>query len=591
MVADKHDALLDFDLVEYGPESQIPPEVPEQSVVAYAQQTGGLVGAEVQIGDTVRQHGGRHAAGHTHSPRRRPPVRQATAPTMRASYGPAVTSQTWRADAISSARRPAEVLGAAVGVGLLFQLLFWGAAPGISFPVFVLGLLGAIWWVADREGMPAAGSSLAISAASLLLASTVAVRAEPMTGAVNGLVAVGLLAVLVQAFGSERWLRYGMRDWLLAALRLSGHEVTGAPALVAEAQRRRTTQTSWRGRAAPVLRGVALAAPIVLLLGALLAAADTVFAAKLTSAAVVLPRMDEAAGRLLLALIVAYLVAGGLWHLVQREDGPILADQAVPRLLGFTEAAVVLASVNLLFATFVVVQLRYFFGGQAGIVDGGLTFAEYARRGFGELVVVAAISLGLHLALAGLTQRETHVQRWLFTALTAALSCMVLVILASAFQRLLLYEAAFGFTRLRTFVHVFMVWLGVLLVVLVVLELADRVRLFLLAGIIAVAGFALTLNVIGVDALIARHNVARAVAGAELDTWYLASLSPDAVPTLVAALPSLNEPLAAVVADVVRCIQSDSRSGDWRSLRLSDHRAQAAVPVSLTGPPSGDVCS
>lgn len=499
-----------------------------------------------------------------------------------------MTSQTWRADAISSARRPAEVLGAAVGVGMLFQLLFWGAAPGISFPVFVLALLGAIWWVADREGLPVAGSSLAISAASLLSASTVAVRAEPMTAAVNGLVAVGLLAVLVQAFGSERWLRYGMRDWLLAVLRLSGHEVTGAPTLVAQAQR--STQTSWRRRAVPVLRGVGLAAPIVLLMGALLAAADTVFAAKLTSAAVVLPRMDQAAGRLLLALIVAYVVAGGLWHLVQREDGPILADQAVPRILGFTEAAVVLASVNLLFATFVVVQLRYFFGGQAGIVVGGLTFAEYARRGFGELVVVAAISLGLHLALAGLTKRETPVQRWLFTALTAALSCMVLVILASAFQRLLLYEAAFGFTRLRTFVHVFMVWLGVLLVFLVVLELVDRVRLFLLASIIAVVGFALTLNVVGIDALIARHNVARAVAGAELDTWYLGSLSPDAVPTLVAALPSLDEPLAAAVADVVRCIQSDSRSGDWRSLRLSDRRAQAAVPASLAGRPSGDVC-
>ena len=104
------------------------------------------------------------------------------------------------------------------------------------------------------------------------------------------------------------------------------------------------------------------------------------------------------------------------------------------------------------------------------------------------------------------------------------------------------------------------------------------------------AGFALTLNVIGVDALIARHNVERAVAGAELDTWYLGSLSPDAVPTLVAALPSLDEPLAAAVADVVRCIQSDRRSGDWRSLRLSDRRAQVAVPASLAGPPTGDLC-
>lgn len=93
----------------------------------------------------------------------------------------------------------------------------------------------------------------------------------------------------------------------------------------------------------------------------------------------------------------------------------------------------------------------------------------------------------------------------------------MLVLLVSAFQRLLLYEEAFGFTRLRTVVHVFMVWLGLLLVALLGLQLADRVRMFLLAGLVAVVGFAGTLNVVGIDALIARHNLARATQRAELE--------------------------------------------------------------------------
>jgi hypothetical protein len=262
---------------------------------------------------------------------------------------------------------------------------------------------------------------------------------------------------------------------------------------------------------------------------------------------------------------------------LQRRDGPVLADHAVPRVLGFPEAVTVLASVNMLFAAFVGVQFRYFFGGQATVVADGLTYAEYARRGFGELVVVAGVSLALHLALAGLTRRESARQRWTFTILAAALTGLVLVILASAFQRLLLYEQAFGFTRLRTVVHVFIVWLGLLLVALLVLELADRVRLFLLASLIAVVGFAATLNVLGVDQLIARHNLARAAQGAELDIGYLERLSPDAVPVLVGSLPELEPLLARDVAAAVACIMQRHAAGDWRSQRLADLRAEAAV--------------
>lgn len=290
-----------------------------------------------------------------------------------------------------------------------------------------------------------------------------------------------------------------------------------------------------------------------------------------------LPRVDETVGRLLLATIVAYAAAGGLWHLLRDRQERVIADQAVPRVLGFTEAAIVLGSVNALFAGFVGIQLRYFFGGHAAVTAGPLTFAEYARRGFGELVAVAAVSLAVHLVLAGLTRRETRAQRRAFTVLTAALTCLVLVILGSAFERLLLYEQAFGFTRLRTAVHVFMVWLALLLIAVLLLELADRLRLFLVVSIVAAVGFAATLNVVGVDAVIARQNLARATHGAELDLGYLHQLSPDAVPGLVAALPTLPPSLADDVAVVAACIAQGADEADWRSWRLADVRARTAV--------------
>lgn len=480
---------------------------------------------------------------------------------------------------VVSAERPAEVLAVAGGLGLAFQWLFWDATPGLSAPIFVALTLAGVWWTARRQGIGAARSSVGLSVVAMVLATGVAVRAEPLTTVATIVVVLGLLAMLVHAFGSDRWLTYGLRDWALAALRLCGHEATAAPRLVVGVANQALGRPSGavRGRVVPLLRGVALAVPVMALLAVLLASADEVFASRLSELTGVLPRPGEGIGRLVLALVVAYAAAGGLWHLSQRRVARVLGDQPVPKVLGLGEAATVLVGVNALLAGFVAIQLRYFFGGHEAVVAEGLTYAEYARRGFGELVVVAGLALVLHLALVGLTHQDTPRSRWILAALTGLLTGLVLVILVSAFQRLLLYEAAFGFTRLRIAVQVFMVWLGLLLACLLGLQLVQRVRMVLLAGMVAVVGFAATLTVIGVDGLIARHNVARATQGAELDAVYLQGLSADAVPELVALLPELDEPVAGQVAAVVGCLRERHGTGDWRSATWAHVRARAAL--------------
>lgn len=484
------------------------------------------------------------------------------------------------------------VLAVAVGLGIAAQGLFWGAGIGLNAPILAGLLLTAVVWAARSRGVAMTAGTAAVAGVAGAFSLALAVRAEPLTTVVNALLVVGALAVLVHAYPSERWLRYGLRDWLVAALQLAGHHVTGPPGLVLAASRQRAAgrgaDPAWRW-AMPVMRGITIAVPVVALFAALLASADAIFARGVHAAGDLLrlPPLDEAAGRALLTLVVSWVVAAGLWHQLRRPETRVLADQRVPRVLGFAEAAVVLVAVDLLFGVFVAIQARYFFGGHAAVVAEGLTYAEYARRGFGELVVVAVASLGLHLALAGLTRRDGRAQRAVFSTLTSALTVLVLVILASSFGRLLLYEEAFGFTRARTVAHVFMVWLGVLLVGLMVLEVADRVRVFLLAALVAAVGFAATLNVVGVDAFIVRRNLAHAHTSGELDTTYLASLSPDAAPALAASLDTADGPRAEALRDALGCVSARAVVGDWRSLRFADLRARHAVqdtPVSAGDP-------
>ncbi len=257
-------------------------------------------------------------------------------------------------------------------------------------------------------------------------------------------------------------------------------------------------------------------------------------------------------------------------------DKPLVAP-----FLGFTEAVIVLGAVVLLFTAFVAVQFQYFFGGQTNIGIEGYTFSEYARRGFSELAAVAFFSLLLLLGLSAIVKRQSSTQRWIFSGLGIGMVVLVGVILVSAFQRLLLYEAAFGFTRLRMYTHIFMIWLGALLGVVVLLEILRKERFFALAALLASIGFAATLVLLNVDAAIVHQNVARAPQGKGLDVPYLASLSPDSIPALVREFQ--DQSLPGMTRDGVGAVlvcheEIDSRrAGDWRSFTISRWQADRAM--------------
>jgi hypothetical protein len=159
---------------------------------------------------------------------------------------------------------------------------------------------------------------------------------------------------------------------------------------------------------------------------------------------------------------------------------------------------------------------------------------------------------------------------------------LVGVMLFSAFQRLVLYEAAYGFSRLRTYTHIFMIWLGILLVVVIVLEILRKERTFALAALLASIGFAATLTLLNVDGFIVQQNVARAAAGESLDVAYLASLSADSIPVLVANFQDQSYPGVTrdAVGAALGCHERTNPGGgdhNWRSFTLSQGRADQAL--------------
>lgn len=470
----------------------------------------------------------------------------------------------------------------ALFLGWAFDFLFWRHAPGLNLTLYLLLLLGGGLLALLRNGYRPARTSLLLLVPILFFAFVPLIRREPLTVFLAGVLSLALLGLLAVTYQGGRWLRYGLLDYLVNFFWLAVSLLVWPLLFVVDRRReandaakdtRPRAETLWA-----MLRGVLIALPVLALFTFLLASADLVFAARLASLLDLfrLERLPEYAFRLFYILLLTYLLLGALLHAAQKSaEERLLEKSFLPPFLGFTEAAIVLGTVNLLFAFFVSIQFRYLFGGQSNIGLDGYTYAEYARRGFGELVIVAFLSLLLLLGLSAVTRRESATSRHVFALLGTLLVALVGVILVSAFWRLLLYENAYGFTRLRVYTHVSMLWLGLLLVGTVALEWLRRLRLFPLAFWLTALGFAATLLGLNVDGFIAHQNVLRALQGQELDVRYLAFLSADAVPTLAAALQ--EESLPAQTRDAVGAalLCQERRFGrskwpsDWRSFTLS----------------------
>jgi hypothetical protein len=433
---------------------------------------------------------------------------------------------------------------------LAFDFLFWKKPLGISFFIWTAVLLLVGFLLAWGEGKKPAAVSWALSLLVLGFAFVPAWRSEPFTRFISVVMALAGMLLLTATFLNGDWPFYRIVDYITGLAKAFAGGASGA---VLWGSRFRTPppvgeepqQKPRRGWA--VVRGLLIALPLVTLFALLLSSADPVFADWLKKV-FDLEKLPEYLFRLWYILMIGAFLVGIYLHAIAprwETKKPETMKAWMKPFLGATETGIILGAIDLLFIAFVVIQVRYLFGGVANISETGYTFAEYARRGFGELVAVAVLSLMLYLGLNTISKRESKAAEITFSVVSLLLMALVLVMLASSLQRLMLYEGAYGFSQLRTYTHVFIYWLAGLILVAMALELLRKRGRFALVLLFAVVGFAASLAIINVDAFVTRQNVARAVQGEDLDFNYLLRLSDDAVPAIYAEFQQPGLPAAA----------------------------------------------
>jgi len=358
----------------------------------------------------------------------------------------------------------------------------------------------------------------------------------------------------------------------------------------------------WR-RTAAVARGLVIATPLVVVFGALFMSADAVFAELVAN--VIRFDVEWIASHILLFAILAWLSTGYLRGFLTGTALPLPGDRSegmdgrgvsAPKwlALGITEVATTLAAIDLLFLVFVIVQFRYLFGADTLVqITPDLTYAEYARRGFFELVFAVVLVVPVLLAADWLLYRRIGRHVFVFRVLAGVQIGLVFAIAASALQRLRLYHASYGLTESRFYAMVLLIWIGAMLLWLAATVLRGRRDLFAFGTLASGLATVALLFVINPDAVIARTNVARMAstdAQARFDVAYATSLSADAVPVLIDALPALPPELRCPLArHMLRRWppdrESSIRSWSWSAAQASDAvREHEARLRSMVGP-------
>jgi hypothetical protein len=295
----------------------------------------------------------------------------------------------------------------------------------------------------------------------------------------------------------------------------------------------------------PLSRGLLIAAPIAIVLAAMLASADPVFASFFN--------LNFDLGQLVrdaFFVLVGSLTLAGLLRLaaaepVSRVDGPVWR-------LGSIEGLVVLAVLDAVFAAFAMAQAIAATGAAGDTLRAaGMTYADYARSGFFQLLWVAgitAIVLILFSRITSLTQPNT---KRAFLVLGQVGIGLTLLIVFVAFQRLSLYEEAYGFTMLRLYSHIFAVWIAVVFLLLAadMAGLFRKRRWFVGATSITAIATLLALNLVNPEAVVVALNIDHARSAHKIDAQYFAELSSDATPALLASRSQLD---AALRVDITR---------------------------------------
>jgi hypothetical protein len=525
-----------------------------------------------------------------------------------------------------------EILQAAVLLGVLGDVLLRQMPWGLNVLLFISSLVAAfVMLILRRKREFWNAQTIALNIALVFFAGMFVWRDSIELKTFDTLAILTILAILTLPAMKIKTQLAGVFHYIIGFI-WSGINAAFAPFFLVfgDVQWKTIPQTGWSKHLIAILRGVLIAAPIILIFGALFVAADAVFQNIVERTFNIQP--DIVVAHIFFIGFFSWITAGYLRgslvenfsyeapqisvvpkdeikpqvlsvteikdeETLKTEEKPKTEEKkswswqnfdnsALPNVftLGAIEVSIVLGLINLLFLSFVIVQIPYLFGGFELVQNTpDFKLAEYARRGFGELVTVAALVLPILLVSHWLLRKDSPTNEKIYRVLAGIQIALLFVIMISAAQRLFILTGnlGYGLTTVRFYPMIVMIWLAVVFIwfsATILRSARERFAWGALWSAIFILG---GLHFVNPDNYIARTNIRLMKEGRSFDAAYNSQLSTDAVPVLLENLSVMSfEQQCRVKWTLSRRFENTKMETDFRSWNYSRWKARDAIGSS-----------
>ena len=278
------------------------------------------------------------------------------------------------------------------------------------------------------------------------------------------------------------------------------------------------------------IKSLIIISPIVLIILLLLSSADMIFENIFTSFFDLFDGMqiESYVDKIIYAVILFAYITTTMMYLnnyknEKTEIKQIKIEEYTIKLL--------LTVLNVIYVIFDIIQINSL---MLHRVSQNINYAEYARSGFFQLMFISLINVVI--ILMSKKSKDTKYNR----NMSLVMIGLTLVIIASSFMRMYLYESAYGYTVLRLSVYVILITEVILFIPTIMYILNKKIDILKCYVVIITIVYTF-INLFSIDKIITENNINRYYETGKLDIYYLENFYADNIPQLMELYDFVSE--------------------------------------------------
>jgi len=411
-------------------------------------------------------------------------------------------------------------------------VLFYGKSLGISVILFIIPLLLFIYNLLKKNNKINNKKGLLFMIPIVLLSVTYFMYDSFTFGVLNRLV-IFILFILMYIFTIKP--TYEISRIFVDGVTLVFEPIAFIGKFFKEVSNSLSGKIKLSDTTKKVLKSLLIVLPIVIIVLVLLSNADQIFNNLFSGLFNKIEDLfkyklfNNLFGKLISMVFIFILIGIDSVYLVQKYGNEEDKKKEKTRKVDLFTVKLLVSILNVIYVIFDFIQIKSLMLHQ---VMPGFNYANYARQGFFELLIVSIINITIILVSKKMENKANKKDFIFINIMNLIMVILTLIIIVSSFMRMNMYEAAYGYTVLRLFVYIALITEAILMIPTVMYIFNSNVNIVKSYMIIIISIYTL-INFVNFDSVIAERNINRYYKDNKLDIYYLENASNDNLPLLL----------------------------------------------------------